>query len=460
MNPHVSLKLKQTQQLNQGLQQSLRVLQMSSLDIEREVEGWLEDNPLLERVEGETSGETDFNARLSASLPSGRHSGGDEAEEAWLNVAAEEDFKTYLHAQVCEHPLSEQEAAYVHILIDSLDEKGYLSDSLSEIADNTPLEWLLDEAHLQTALDQLQTFDPAGVAAADVPEALILQLMRLPSSPERRLAAQLIQQHWHDLGKNRQQNIIRFHKIWPDMPPETIQAALDLISSLNPYPAYGFASAEPTAYIQPDVWVRESENGWIVECAEAAWPQIQISPEYDDWLHLTDVSEEWKNKLAEARQKISSLQQRQDTVLRLAKYIVERQEDFFTFGEIGLVPMQLKDAAAALKLAESTISRASNQKYLACPRGVFALRYFFTQAVGEEDGHEGLSQNAVKAMISRLIENEDSHCPYSDTALVQRLQQNGVDIARRTVAKYREALDIPPAHKRRIQPEQNCGPQT
>ena len=146
---------------------------------------------------------------------------------------------------------------------------------------------------------------------------------------------------------------------------------------------------------------------------------------------------------------MDSLALRKSTVLRLAEYIVEKQEDFFVFGEIGLVPMLLKDAAQALDVAESTVSRAVNQKYLACPRGLFALRYFFTQAVCADEEQEGTSQAAVKAMLGQLVANENKQKPYSDEALGKLLQQQGVDIARRTVAKYRESLNIPPAHMRR-----------
>lgn len=451
MNPNFGLKLKQNQQLNQRLQQSLRVLQMSSQEIEREIEDWLQDNPLLERSETEEFADFNFDSNISAALPYSNQIGGDDAEDAWLNIAQEEDFNTYMHAQVCEHPLSQTEAAHVHILIDFLDDQGYFTDSLSEVVDNTPLEWMLEENDLQNALDILQTFDPPGVAAANLIESLLLQLMRLPATPERQLAGHLIQSSFEELGKNRQQNIARFQKLYPESDAQTIQAALDLISSLNPYPAYGFASTEPTAYIQPDVWVKETKDGWSVSSNDAAWPKIQINREYAKLIkELEKGAPEWKEKLNEARQKIDSLELRKSTVVRLAEYIVERQEDFFTFGQIGLTPMLLKDAAAELALSESTVSRAATQKYLACPRGLFALRYFFTQAVGTDSDNEGISQGAIKAMISQLVANENRSKPHSDEALVQLLKQQGVDIARRTVAKYRESLDIPPAHKRKL----------
>ena len=445
----LGLKLRQTQQLNQRLQQSLRILQMSGIELEREVEEWLQDNPLLERPEADEFADADFNH--GTTMPRSNHLGGDDAEDAWLNIAKEEDFNQYLHSQVCEHPLSDKEAAYVHILIDFLDDQGYFTDSIQDLIDNTPLEWMLDEDELQNALDLLQTFDPPGVAAADLTESLMLQLMRLPASPARQAAAHLIQSSLHDLGKNRKQNIIRFRKLFPEIDSETIEAALDIIATLNPYPAYGFASSEPTAYIQPDVWVKEGKDGWKVIGNEAAWPKLQLNREYCELMKSAeDGAPEWKEKINEAKQRIDSLELRKSTVIRLAEYIVKNQEDFFIFGEIGLAPMLMKDAAAELGLAESTISRAANQKYLSCPRGLFALRYFFTQAVNSEGDKEGLSQGAIKAVLGQIIENEDSSKPHSDETLVRLLKQQGIDIARRTVAKYRESLDIPPAHKRKL----------
>ena len=446
----LGLKLRQTQQLNQGLQQSLRVLQMSGLELEREVDDWLQDNPLLERCEPAEDGRFEP-TRLSAAVSSRNQIGGEDAEDVWATIADKEDFKRYLHNQVCEHPLSEQEGARVHILIDSLDEQGYLTDSLEEIIDNTPLEWMLDEDDMQDALDRLQNFDPPGVGAADLRESLMLQLQRLPASPSRQCAGQIVSRFLDDLNRSKTQKLEKFKKALPDYTADIIEAALELIAGLNPYPAYGFASAEPTAFIQPDVWVREGEDGrWEVAGNEQAWPQLAMNEELADALKDEGIDEVWREKIQEARQKIDSLELRKNTVIRLAEYIVARQEDFFIFGEIGLVPMLMKDAAAELGLAESTVSRAANNKYLSCPRGLFALRYFFSQAVNAEDGQEGTSQSAVKAMLAQLIENEDKHKPHSDEALAQLLKRQGIDIARRTVAKYRESLNIAPAHQRRI----------
>ncbi|MDO4641426.1 MAG: RNA polymerase factor sigma-54 [Neisseria sp.] len=443
------LKLKQTQQLNQTMRQSLRILQMSGLDLAREVDDWLQDNPLLER--GETPEAPLEQNMVSAAVGSRHKISGDEAEDIWATIAEEEDFTHYLHKQVCEHPLSRADAARVHILIDFLDEQGYLTDSIPDVIDHCPLEWMLDEDEMRDALDYLQTFDPPGVGAASLTESLLLQLQRLPASPARQCAARIVHRHLDDLGKSVQQNTTKLKKHFPEYDAAVIQTALEMVGKLNPFPAYGFASAEPTSYIQPDVIIKEGKDGkWLVQSNEAAWPRIQVNTELSEALKEESAMDPvWREKIQEARQKVDSLALRKSTVLRLAEYIVDKQEDFFVFGEIGLTPMLLKDAAHDLEVAESTISRAVNQKYLSCPRGLFALRYFFTQAVSADDDNEGTSQSAVKAMVTQLVAAENKKKPYSDEAISSLLKQQGVDIARRTVAKYRESLGIPPAGQRR-----------
>ena len=253
------LKLTQTQQLNQGLQQSLRVLQMSGLELEREVDDWLQDNPLLERREPADDGRLEPQ-HLSAAVSSRNQIGGDEAEDVWATVADEEDFNRYLHKQVCEHPLSEEEAAHVHIVIDFLDDQGYLTDTPEEIVEHTPLEWMLDEDDIQTAIDHLQNFDPPGVGAADLRESLMLQLQRLPASPSRQCAGQIVSRFLDELNRSSSRNVEKFKKALPDYTSDIIESALDLIGSLNPYPAYGFAAAEPTSVIQPDFFGREGDH--------------------------------------------------------------------------------------------------------------------------------------------------------------------------------------------------------
>lgn len=402
------LKLKQTLQLNQAMQQSLRVLQMSGLEVEREVEDWLADNPLLERRESEDWGKE---PHYTANISSKRH---------------------------------------ISLLIDFLDDKGYLTESIEEIIDHTPLEWMLDEDNMELALEQLREFDPPGIATTNLQQSLLHQLDRLPLSAERRCAAHIVVHYLDNISQNTPRNINKLSKLMPDTPKSTIEDALEMISSLRPYPAYGFAIDEPTAYVRPDVFIESHRGEWVVVCNDDAIPQIQINPELSEALQEIENDAVWREKMVHAKQKIDMLQQRKSTIMRVAEYIVERQQDFFTFGEIGLVPMLIKDCASALELAESTISRAVNSKYLACPQGLFALRYFFSQnAIGSNQGEDGISGNAIRSLIAQIVDNEDKTKPLSDTDLHQLLQQQGITIARRTVAKYREQLGIPTVQQRR-----------
>lgn len=445
---NIQLKLRQTQQLSQNLQYSLRVLQMSGQEIEREVEDWLADNPLLERV---ATPDTPLEpSQLSAAISqANRHVGGDDAENAWENLAGEESLRTYLHAQVCEHPLTETEAAHVHVVIDFLDEHGYLTDSVEEIIDHTPLEWMLSEEDIEIAIENLQNFEPAGVATANLAQSLLHQLSRLPASNIRRCAAHIVQNHLDELRPSQKQNTTFLSKKLPEFNSATIQAALEMIADLNPYPAYGFADDEPTSYIQPEVSVKETPSGWVVQSNDSVFPCVQINNELVQALQDSeDIDTVWKEKNLEAKQKVDMLNQRKSTVIRIAEYIVQRQQDFFTFGEIGLVPMLLKECAQQLDLAESTISRAVNQKYLSCPRGIFPLRYFFSQTAVTGEDDEGISQNVIKALILQIVNSENKKKPYSDNELMHLLKQQGITISRRTVAKYRDLLGIRSASNR------------
>ena len=422
---------------------------MSGQEIEREVEEWLADNPLLERV---ATDDAPLEAgRLSAAISqTHRNVGGDDAENAWENIAKEDDLYAYLHAQVCEHPLSDVEAAHVHILIDFLDEHGYLTESVDEIIENTPLEWMLSEEDIEQAIENLQSFDPAGIATANLEQSLLHQLARLPASLERRCAAQIVQSHLSELKQGNKQNATFLAKKLPDYDVETIQTALEMIGELNPYPAYGFATDDPTSYINPEVIVKEGQNGWYVQSNDAMFPRIEINSELTEALNKTEqVDSVWKEKVVEAKQKLDILTLRKSTIMRIAEYVVDRQQDFFDFGEIGLVPMLLKECAQHLDLAESTISRAVNQKYLSCPRGIFPIRYFFSQTAVTGEDDEGISQNVIKAMIVQLIGGEDKNKPYSDNELMKLLQRQGINISRRTVTKYRDLLQIAPASGRK-----------
>lgn len=454
MNNNFQLKLKQTQQLSQGMHQSLRILQMSSMEIEREIEDWLADNPLLERKEQPENEFAYDNTLPKADIAKRGISLDDEDNaSAWENLSTEETLNSYLHKQVCEHPLSKREAAYVHILIDFLDEQGYLTESIQEVIEHTPLEWMLEEESMEMALEHLQNFDPPGIATENLIQSLLHQLDRLPASEARRAAAQIVMHHLEQLTQNTPKNLIRISKLLPNFEEKILREALEMIAQLNPFPSYGFANSEPTAFVRPDVFVEKTQNGWRVINNEEAMPQIQLSHELSHALkEETSLDPIWREKIVSAKQKLDMLQQRKTTIMRIAEYIVENQQDFFIFGEIGLVPMLIKDCANHLQLAESTVSRAVSHKYLACPQGLFPLRYFFSQnAISNQANGEGISASVIKSIINQLVANENKTRPLTDFALHQILSQQGINIARRTVAKYREQLGLPTIQQRRIE---------
>lgn len=450
----LSLKLRQTQQLNQNLHQSLRVLHMSAQALEAEVAVWLADNPFLEMQDADEHSEALSPSQYTKPAQP-VHVGGDEAADIWATVADEPGFFRRLHAQVCEHPLDLDTAARVHLLIDSLNEQGYLADSLSDIADNTPLQWMLDEDNLGVALAALQRFDPPGIGARDLRESLLLQLARLTDDDTNRCASELVRHHLGQWQSARQQK--QLQRALPQFRHATVQAALKRIAALNPYPTYGQTGNRPTIYVQPDILIRAGKRGWLVEPARAAWPQLRLNADYAELMNGVELDPACKSKWQEAQTHLDSLLQRQTTVLRLAEWIVAQQQDFFAFGPIGLMPLTLKQAAQALSLAESTISRAVNQKYLACPRGVFALRYFFNQAVAQSPRNStGSSSLAIKTLLAALIAEEAPNNPYSDAELTAQLAKQDITLARRTVAKYREALKIAPAHQRKHSGQCQC----
>lgn len=461
------LKLKQTQQLqlNPQLQQAIKLLQMSGLELEETIEQALLENPLLERVESEhvdegfaldVAASNDADSKIddwqSGQLTAGVSSTGityeGEFQDAFAQIEDNDDFRQYLRNQVCEHQLSKEESFMVHVLIEHLDEHGYLDASITEIVEHSPLEWFLEEEKMALCLEKLQRFEPAGVGAANLQESLLLQLMRLPESEETNLAKLIVRQYFNVL--TQPSNVTKLKKYLP-INIADIQSAVMLIQSLNPYPSSGYAISEPTHYVLPDVRVFKKNGVWVAQLQRESQPQIKVNEEYAAVVEKS-AHTDLKKQMTEAKQLISGLEMRADTVLRVAEYVVEHQQAFFNKGPMALKPMLIKSVAEFLDLHESTISRAVNQKYLSCPQGLFELRWFFTQTAtnSEGDGEDGISNRVIKTILEKLIGEEDKRKPLSDEKLSQELLKHDVKIARRTVTKYRESLRIPSASERKI----------
>ncbi|HMX23054.1 MAG TPA: RNA polymerase factor sigma-54, partial [Accumulibacter sp.] len=327
-------------------------------------------------------------------------------------------------------------------LIEALDDDGYLTQSLDELIDVLPneLEIVVDE--LQIALRHLQHFDPTGVGARNAQECLSLQLQALPTHPTRTLALEIVRHHL-DLLANR--DFVKLKKL-TGCDDDQLRAAQQLIRSLNPRPGAQYSATE-TRYVTPDVTVRKIRDVWTASINADAFPRLRVNSLYAQILGRQSGSG-LSGQLQEARWLIRNVQQRFDTILRVAQSIVDRQRQFLDHGEVAMRPLILREIADALGLHESTISRVTTQKYMATPRGIFELKYFFGSHVSTDAGG-ACSATAIRALIKQLISAEEPKKPLSDSQISEVLGQQGIVVARRTIAKYREALNIPPVSLRK-----------
>ncbi len=489
MKPSLQLKLSQHLALTPQLQQSIRLLQLSTLELEQELEKFLQENPLLERAENEYATlpgvhDQGNDARADGEIPDGtgnthdvpESAGGDGEDslpasladdgESWFGEADEPHFsgppsspddddgdyqdiqaapislREHLTQQVGLLKLSERDRVLLQCLVDAVDEGGYLTMSLEDVAETLPAELEIEPEELQIALRRLQRLEPAGVGARNVSECLALQLDLRPAGATRDLALRIVRDHL-DLLAGR--DFARLKKLLA-CDDDALREAQSLIRSLDPRPGAPYDTAD-TRYITPDVVVRKVRGQWTASINADAYPRLRVNSLYAQILSGQRGSG-LAGQLQEARWLIKNVEQRFNTILRVAQTIVERQRQFFDHGEIAMRPMVLREVADLLGLHESTVSRVTTQKYMATPRGIFELKYFFGSHVATDAGG-ACSATAVQALIKQLIAAEDVKKPLSDSQLVDLLGEQGVVVARRTVAKYREALGIPPVKLRK-----------
>ena len=474
MKPSLQLKLSQHLALTPQLQQSIRLLQLSTLELEQELEKYLQENPLLEREEEEYAAPP---APVSASETSESAESGEKPDadpempapssaddDSWLGEessyasssgsfddddndyhdvqAATTSLREHLSWQLGLMSIPERDRTLVQCLIGALDDDGYLTMSLEELAETLPPELEIESDELQIALNHLQCFDPAGVGARNAQECLTLQLNALPVDETQILALKIVRQHL-DLLAGR--DFAKLKKL-VDCDDDELRQAQCLIRSLNPRPGAKYSSLD-ARYITPDVVVRKVRGQWTVNVNSDAFPRLRINSLYAQILTRQRGSG-LAGQLQEARWLIKNVQQRFDTILRVAQAIVDRQRQFFDHGEVAMRPLVLREIADILGLHESTVSRVTTQKYMATPRGIFELKYFFGSHVATEAGG-ACSATAIRALIKQLIGAEDQKKPLSDSQLSELLGQQGIVVARRTIAKYREALNIPPVKLRK-----------
>ena len=476
MKQALQLKLSQHLTLTPQLQQSIRLLQLSTMELNQEIDTFLADNPLLERGEAEAEmrpaanptqlpdaagdaparpdqeseqGGTDASADIDW-YSSGSTSGGarDEDEDSGFpQIAADSpSLREHLLVQVSLMNLESRDRRLVELLIDALEDDGYLTMLLEEVAELIPQELGVEPEELLIALRTLQSLEPTGVGARGANECLELQLLALPEhTPGRERALAIVRGHLALLAAH---DFVRLKKAL-DCTDDQLRQAHLLIQTLDPHPGARFSAFE-TRYIVPDVLVRKTKNVWVASLNQDAVPKLRINRMYADILQSNrgNSGSPLSQRLQEARWLIKNVQQRFETILRVSQAIVDRQRHFFEHGEVAMRPLVLREIAETLGLHESTISRVTTQKFMLTPRGIFELKYFFGSHVATEAGG-ACSATAIRALIKQLIAAEDGKKPLSDSKLSQILAQQGIVVARRTVAKYRESLNIPPVNLRK-----------
>ena len=487
MKQSLQLKIGQQLTMTPQLQQAIRLLQLSTLDLQQEIHEFLESNPLLEMDDDDFNEPTteEVNDKKEAELSTNSQNN-DEAriESEWTESIPEElsidsswddtyqnsaatsegqsydndfDFESrnapsesiqdHLIWQLNLTPFSERDIEIAYSIIECVQPDGYLSISINEIWQGleSSLEEL-EEDEVVAVQHRLQCFDPVGVCSADLRECLLVQLQSYKEHPLFKSTHNLISQHLALLGSRDFTQLSRKTKLKED----ALKDVIALIQQLNPRPG-SLIDQDDTDYVIPDVNVRKRNNIWQVELNNDALPPVRINKTYSSLANSSKKTEEVnyiKNSLQEAKWFLKSIQSRNETLLKVASCIVEKQIDFFELGEEAMKPMVLHDVAEEVGMHESTISRVTTQKYMHTPRGIFELKYFFSSHVSTDSGGE-CSSTAIRAMIKKLITDEPAKKPLSDNKLASALAEQGIQVARRTVAKYREAMNIPPSNERK-----------
>jgi RNA polymerase sigma-54 factor len=489
MKASLQFRLSQHLALTPQLQQSIRLLQLSTLELNQEIEQALVENPLLERDDDPlaTSMRVAADGAILAASPSvpagdaggeagagaagqdggaggslldwgdgsrGERDDDDDVGLTWATTrpSLREHLLGQLHA-TCAAPL---DRALVELLIEALDERGYLSCCLEELRELCPPEAGVELDDLSAALALLQSFDPPGVGARDAAECLRLQidlLMRRCVAAQRpvlALARRIVSEHLPLLAAR---DFNKLRKLL-DCNDEELRGAQHIIRRLIPHPGVGFLDAGAD-YVVPDIFVRKKGARWVAQLNPDVMPKLRVNPAYAAAVKAargskdTEGQASWSTRLQEARWLIRNIQQRFDTIARVSQAIVDRQQNFFAHGQIAMRPLVLREIADTVGLHESTISRVTSNKFIATPFGVFELKYFFGSHVATDAGGAA-SSTAIRALIKQLIGAEDPRNPLSDSRLAELLGEQGIVVARRTVAKYRESLKIAPVAMRKV----------
>lgn len=494
MKTSLQLKMSQHLTMTPQLQQAIKLLQLSTLDLQQEIQQVLDTNPMLEVTEEETSAADQFERQDSPQTDKERSDEADSddpnkelgvqdtipdelaVDSSWDDIythtptshgiSSDDDFNLenvygttdslldHLNWQLNLTPMTPKDRAIGEAILESVNEEGYLSSSIDDIfeglleelsVEGDPLEQ--DEVH--AVLHRLQQFDPPGVCASNLAECLVIQLKQLPDeTPNRDIAIKVVENHIELLGNKDFAQIMRKARIKEN----ELRDIFLLIQTLNPRPGNAIESGK-SEYVVPDVIVSKDlkNNRWLVELNPDIAPKLRVNSSYASMVKRADNSTDnnyLKDHLQEAKWFIKSLQSRNETLLKVATTIVEHQRGFLDYGDEAMKPLVLHDIAEAVDMHESTISRVTTQKYMHTPRGIFELKYFFSSHVSTDSGGE-CSSTAIRALIKKLIAAENTRKPLSDSKIASLLGDQGIQVARRTIAKYREAMNIPPSNERK-----------
>ena len=483
MKQTLQLRLGQQLTMTPQLQQAIKLLQMSTLDLQQEIQQVLDSNMMLEvsdednqqqdstelieptpsrdnefteipnldeksDIPSELPGDTSWEDIFDTIQPYTASSHDDDGDDYIFQRAPSQTLQDHLHWQLEMSIFSEQDYAVATAIIDSINDDGYLTGTVEEIHQGL-LEQIedLDLDEVSAVLHRIQNFDPAGVGALDLADCLGLQIKQLPDGTVgKEKALELVQSHLDILAKR---DFVKLKRAL-ELEDDELNQVVNLVRSLEPKPGQLIAPPD-NQYIIPDVVVTRAGKKWTVALNPDIAPKLRVNPFYSNMVKRADNSADnttMKNHLQEARWFIKSLQSRNETLLKVARSIVDHQIEFLEQGERAMKPLVLRDVAEEVGMHESTISRVTTQKYMHTPNGIFEFKYFFSSHVSTDAGGE-CSATAIKAYLKEIIEQEDTTKPLSDHALSAMLKAKGINVARRTVAKYREALSIQSSNERK-----------
>jgi RNA polymerase sigma-54 factor len=469
-SPALQTSQRQQHTVTPRLQHAVRLLQLSSLDFAQEVHDAMGKNPFLEVEDGpvdptqpvdasadnapaegveavaEFESELPYDRDLWHHGSSGTRSSGTESDIGALDlVAADEGLRPHLHRQINVLPLTTRDHALACAVIESLDDDGYLRTDLEELARLAELDPPVELAEMQVALKLVQSLDPCGVGARSVCECLQLQLQYIADEAQRELARRIVSEHLDRLAQHDVNALARSLA----STPAQIEGVCERIRHLDPRPGWRLGAPD-THYVTPDVIVRKARGKWVATLNRAVIPRVRLNQAYASMFqeHRESRHSELAAHLQEARWTVRNVQQRFSTILLVAEAILKRQQHFLEFGPMAMKPLGLREIAEELGLHESTVSRVTNNKYMATPAGVFELKYFFSREMTTASGG-ACSATAIRGVIKTMIESENPTQPLSDAQIARLLVRQGLKVARRTVTKYRQLLKLPPVERRR-----------